>query len=206
MEADEESDADTEDEPVKGFTFEAWRELEIWQRKAAKAVKAGKPLPLDFVCHHIPDNYADTIKTLLARGEVDAAFAMKYESEPPPAAPEPVKDDTATKELAAALDRAAAAAMQPAVKAEPMPQPVINVTMPAITLNAQMPQQDAPTVTVNIPDQPAPVVTVTNEVTTPDVTVTNAPAQVTVNVPPREPITAELYTDPRTGKKILKAK
>jgi hypothetical protein len=106
------------------------------------------------------------------------------------------------QELAAALDRATAAAMQPAVKAEPAPQPIINVTMPSITLNAQMPAQDAPTVTVNIPEQPAPVVNVQPA----EVKVQNAPANVTVNIPPREPITAELTTDPRTGKKILKAK
>jgi len=52
-------------------------------------------------------------------------------------------------------------------KSVPMPQPAkaepnINITMPAISLTTQMPEQG--TVVVNVPEQPAPVVNVTNEV------------------------------------------
>ena len=113
-------------------------------------------------------------------------------------------------EIKALADAINKLAETPEVKAEPMQ---VNVTMPSITLNAQMPAQEvpsvtvtmpeipAPVVTVNVPEQPAPVVNLQNVVDVP-------PAEVKVNLdlPKREPITAELTTDPRTGKKVLKAK
>ncbi len=94
------------------------------------------------------------------------------------------------------------------VKAEPMQ---VHVTMPSIVLNAQMPAQDAPEVKVEIPPMPAPVVTVNvPEQPAPVVNVSVPPAEVTVNaevkMPEHKPITAELTTDPHTGKKILREK
>lgn len=52
--------------------------------------------------------------------------------------------------------------------------------------------------------EPAKVEYVANN----NISVSPTPVNVenTVNVPPRPPVTAELTTDPRTGKKILKAK
>jgi hypothetical protein len=54
---------------------------------------------------------------------------------------------------------------------QPQAAPVVNVTMPAINLTAQMPEQGAQPITINIPEQAAPIVNVKSE---PIVTVVKA--------------------------------
>lgn len=204
---DDQEDVSSDEMPAK-----AWKELDIWKRKAVKAMKRGEPLPMDFVCEFIPLARADAIKaSLINAGNVEqVAEAFETTEVPIEAVEVKAEPDPALLVLAEALNNAAKAAMvKPEVKAEPIP-PVFNITMPSINLTAQMPEQGAPSVTVNIPDQPAPIVNVeaaqvnvTNEVQPAAVKVD---APVTVNMPERKPISAELTTDPRTGKKVIKAK
>lgn len=101
-------------------------------------------------------------------------------------------------------------ATESATKAAPIQsQPIINVTMPAITLTAQMPEQSAPAVTVNVPEQPAnvtinvpeqsaPIVNVNvPEQPAPVVNVTAQPANVTLSLPKPAPV--EIVRDVNTG-------
>jgi hypothetical protein len=89
--------------------------------------------------------------------------------------------------------------------------PSINLTMPAISLTAQMPaqgtvtvnvpDQPAPVVNVNVPQQPAPVVNVAAAVVTVPAPVVNV-APATITFPPA-PTEATITTD-RNGKKTMR--
>jgi hypothetical protein len=91
-------------------------------------------------------------------------------------------------------------------EAEPLPPPTINVNMPAITLNTQMPQQGsvtvnmpenpAPDIVVNVPQQTPPVVNISNE--TPVNNITVQPANVVMESAKE----AEITTDDNGTKKI----
>jgi hypothetical protein len=197
VEEEEEEEEDGE------MSIRAWDELDAWRKKAIRYTKRGKAATFDFVTEHIPAEIAANIRARLAAAgtpdEVKAAFNVgDFRAEQP--------QDDSVKTLADALNNAAAAM---GIKAEPMQQPVINVTMPSINLTATMPEQQAAQVTVNVPEQQAAQVTV-NVPEQPAPVVNVAPADVkidnVVNVPERKPIEAELFTDPRTGRKTLRAK
>jgi hypothetical protein len=167
-------------------------ELDKWEKKNKAA---GKPVTWHAV--NIPD---EIVKAVNGGMSFDEAREL--------ARAEPKDNSEALKALAAAINNA--------VKVDP--QPIINVTMPAVNLTAQMPPNG--TVTVNVPEQPAPVVNMSPviNVEQPAINppaVNIAPATVNVenkvNVQPADviipamPTEATITTDSK-GNKTLKVK
>ena len=74
--------------------------------------------------------------------------------------------------------------------------PVVNVTLPPITMTANLPEMKAPAVTFSpvLPEQAAPVVNIVNQVETPVVNVTNEvqPAPVKVSTPTSATVTRDM--------------
>ena len=178
-----EQPVEVEEEDDDEMTVKAWDELDTWRKKCIRYAKRGKAPTFDFKTEHIPSDLADTIRKRLEYAgtpdEVRGAFEVKAVE-----VIEEVKEPSAElKALADAINRAFE---QPEVKQS---QPIINVTMPNITLTAQMPTSEAPTVTVNVPEQPspivnveaspAPIVNITNQVDVPEVNIEN-----TIKMPP----------------------
>jgi hypothetical protein len=179
-----------EQPPAKWIpSLDEYKELDVWRDVALRKLKRGESLEFEYTPHYggLPDEITKTIKAkLLAlyesdeyqEGQIDAddikaIFRVETVEAKPP---------SEILILAEALNNYAksAAFVQP-VKAEPVlpAAPNVNITMPAISLTAQMPEQG--TVVVNVPEQAPPVVNVTNEVQPAPVEVKN---EVTVKPAP----------------------
>lgn len=63
------------------MSFEAWKEYDIWKRKALKASRLGKQLPVDFICNHIPAGMAEGIRNHLRNADTELAFGVDTDSE-----------------------------------------------------------------------------------------------------------------------------
>ena len=175
--------------PVKTIT-----ELNRWETKViAKGATAV------WRVETLPNAIVHQVKKDLARGRDIAdtfADARRAISTTP--------SDDGMKMLAQSID----AMVLASVKTE---APSINLTMPAISLTAQMPaqgtvtvnvpDQPAPVVNVNVPQQPAPVVNVAAAVVTVPAPVVNV-APATITFPPA-PTEATITTD-RNGKKTMR--
>lgn len=175
--------------PVKTIT-----ELNRWETKViAKGATAV------WRVETLPNAIVHQVKKDLARGRDIAdtfADARRAISTTP--------SDDGMKALAQSID----AMVLASVKTE---APSINLTMPAISLTAQMPaqgtvtvnvpDQPAPVVNVNVPQQPAPVVNVAAAVVTVPAPVVNV-APATITFPPA-PTEATITTD-RNGKKTMR--
>jgi hypothetical protein len=192
-EVEEEVEEDDDELPAK-----AWDELNTWRKKAVRYAKRGKAATFDFTVEHIPADIADAIRKRLTLAgtpdEVKSAFEIGH------------VEDNDIKMLADAINKA----VEAEVKAEPM-QPIINITMSPISLTAQMPEQQAAQVTVNVPEQPPPTVEVKVQVPEQPAPVVNVAAPEVkidnvIKMPAHKPLEATLETDPRTGKKTLRAK
>jgi hypothetical protein len=154
-------------------------ELRVWYEVAQRKLKRAEPMDFEYTPHHggVPAEVAEAIKAKLLTAataeDVRAAFVIAETVTPAPEyKTEAVTADPSIMALAQALNNLAEVERQTRpVKAAESMMPNINVTMPTISLTAQMPEQG--TVTVNVPQQPAPVVNVTNQVQTPDVKVVN---------------------------------
>lgn len=174
-----------------------------WKRKALRVGGV-----VEFISSHIPaDVHTQIIDGLKAATNADEIAAVFEYSMPTETKQPAFLDDTlpAIKALADAINNAVAATKQTDTVT---PAPVFNMTMPAISLTAQMPEQG--TVTVNVPNQPPPVVNVTTppqptpvvNVAAPVNNVTVQPADVIV---PPMPTEATITTD-KAGNKTLKVK
>jgi hypothetical protein len=138
-------------------------ELRIWREVALRRFKKSQSLDYEYKPKAVPlpDGLVKDIRTALLSAKSDeqihAAFDIRE-------AVVEAKAETPSdiRELAKALNRVADVAVHPQMKAVETLTPNVNITMPAITLTAQMPEQGS--VIVNVPEQPAPVVNVTNEV------------------------------------------
>lgn len=60
-------------QPLPPLTPEALRELDIWKRKAQKAMKRGEAPLFPFACHHLPNEYQEHIKAALTEALTEAA-------------------------------------------------------------------------------------------------------------------------------------
>jgi hypothetical protein len=190
-----EAEEPQEDEQVKA-------DLMRWKRKARRAF--GTDEAFQFTDSNIPPELhaqiVNGIKAAKSADELETVFSKARTAKV-------VNDDSAIRDLARIIEEAIVVS----TKAEPVQQmPNINVTMPQISLTAQMPPNGS--VIVNVPEQPAPVVNVTTpQQPAPVVNVTNEPAQNNINVQPADvilpalPMEAEITTDYQ-GKKTLKVK
>jgi len=176
-------DTITDTIPTKWIpSLDELEEMRVWREVATRKLKKGEGMKFAYEPHYggLPVYVAETISASLVTAttadEIKAAFntaTINKTDAPPP------QDDTALKALAESINAAVSLLTVPEVKAEPV-QPVYNFTMPAITLNTQMPEQGSITVNVpeqqtviNIPEQPAPVVNITNNVEPTPVTIKN---------------------------------
>lgn len=193
-------------DPVKWMpTIGQYSDLVTWQGVALRKLKRGESLDFDYLPHHsdLPEHVTKTIKAALIQEGIDASgIRMAFESINPIPQIDPTPNDDAIKRLADAINRMVEEREPEAKALEPMPfpQPVINVTMPSITLNAQMPEQSAPAITVNIPEQPVPEVTV--NVPEQPAPVNNVIVQPANVVLPPVPMEATITTDARGNRKI----
>jgi hypothetical protein len=148
-------------------------ESRVYYEVALRRHKKGEPLDFEYKPHHggLPDDYMAQIKAKLLTAttpeDVREAFvvvetmtpAPEYKSETVTLTVEP---DPAILALAEAMNNLANSMPAQEYKRVETMTPNVNITMPAISLTAQMPEQG--TVIVNVPEQPAPIVHVTNEV------------------------------------------
>ncbi len=165
------------------LTADELKDLSLWYSKAKAWHAKGKGNAVDWENKSLREEVAAPIRLKLAeaRTEYDIMQAFQLgdvtETPAPEYSGETHTNTDAIKALVAVIERAIEA-----TKAEPTvtPSPVFNMTMPSISLTAQMPE--AGTVNVNVPEQPAPVVNVTNQVNPTPVRVENnvQPAEVTV--------------------------
>jgi HK97 family phage portal protein len=197
-----EDEPEEEEIPEPEPTAEVKADLDRWRRKALRTV--GTPEAVIFTSDYIPaemnDNISAALSSCKCAADVIAVFG-NVKAQPITTQPD---NTEAIKSLAAMLERAIETATKAEVITMP-PMPVYNMTMPAITLNAQMPANGS--VTVNVPEQPAPIV----NITTPEPVVNVAAAVNNITVQPAEvnipnmPTEAEIYTKPN-GTRVLKVK
>jgi hypothetical protein len=152
------------------------KEMQRYQRKALKHIGEA----VSFESDVIPFDILNTIKSSLpdckSEDDVRTLFSVS------PAIAQ-INEDDEVGRVITMLEMNLKSLETPVVKLLPdQPAPVYNFTMPAITLNAQMPEMGQPSINVNIPEQQAPIVNVTNEVNPTPVTVNNevSPTPVTV--------------------------
>jgi len=182
-------------------------DLQKWQRKAVKHIGQAVPFESDEIPLQVAEFIRLNLPTCQNEGEIKSLFARAEQTSLTPGALAP-DNSAALKTLADAITQAA--------KAEPAqmsPGQTINISLPNISVTANVPAGEP--VIVNVPAQEPPVVNVSTpvplvSVDAPIVNVTNQPAEVTVNVQPSQvvfpsgPKQAEITTDPITGKKTLK--
>jgi 2'-5' RNA ligase len=185
--------------PLTGYDNKtAWRpsldeleELRVWREVALRKQKKGESLDFEYEPHHggVHADLAAKVKAKLAAAQspedVKMAFVIEETVTPAPVySTHTIEPDPSILALAESINRLAEVYREPQeVKAvEPVAPmiPNVNITMPNISLTAQMPEQG--TVIVNVPEQPAPVVNVevqptpieiTNEVQAPSVEIKN---------------------------------
>lgn len=164
---------------VRAFvpTAEQVKEIDVWRSLAERKVKRGDNMTFNFEVRTLPGWYAKSVAAALpaCKDAEDVAAAFS-----PLSAPD---NDTGAVcrssdllQLADAINRAVDLDARKSLDAPPsaaLMQPIINITMPPITLTAQMPAQDAASYTITMPEQPAPTVTVINEVQPAPVEVAN---------------------------------
>jgi hypothetical protein len=146
----EENKPDEPEEKVKDIR-PAMLEIDKWERKSNKLGKLA-----EFEAYNIPGEIVDSInngttfeearKMLRSESIKPIANALMFESQ---------KRDYSYDALKAIADAINNANMIEAVKQQSM-----SIMMPAITLNANMPDQGQSGVTVNIPEQPTPIVNI----------------------------------------------
>ena len=179
-------------EVVKALT-----ELDKFEKKVTAAGK--------MVTWHAVSLSADMVKAITS-GELSFEDARAQIAEPQEVAP--IRDDSAIKSLAAQIERAVEAAQ----KAEVIqPAPNYTITMPAITLNANMPEVGQPSVTFSPVIQPSDVVVQNNVQNNVQPTPVEMKSENFVTVQPANvilppmPTEAEI-TDNKGNKRTLKVK
>lgn len=160
-------------------TIDQLDDLRIYREVALRRLKKGDSMDFEYQPHHeggLPADVVTTIKTALVSASTPEAVKAAFDA--------PVKEyevfqmsktlrvvdvdgyfaeqeQSDLKALADSMNKMAEAIFT--TKSTPAPVRAdpsnINITMPAISLTAQMPEQG--TVTVNVPQQPAPTVNVT---------------------------------------------
>lgn len=150
-------------------TLDEFKELDVWRQVAIRKQRKGEALDFEYQPHYggLPEAITEQVKAALlickSVEEVKAAFDVEvYESTTTPAPEYKSPDTLALMELAKALNGYAEA-----IKSAPIPAPAslmpnVNVTMPNITLTAQMPQQDQPSVIFSPVIQPSEVINQNN--------------------------------------------
>jgi hypothetical protein len=188
-------------------SVDEFKELSVWRDVALRRLKKGDSLDFTYEPHYggLPDNIAETIIAELTRAtsaeEVKAAFDVDFETET--VTPAPVyKSDPGIIELAKSLNALTDAYVK-SLQTTPAPQPNINVTLPPITMTANLPEQKEASITfspniqpapvtveniVNVPEQPAPV----NEITV-------QPADVKLSMPKPKKEKQRIKRDKSTG-------
>jgi len=179
-------------EVVKALT-----ELDKFEKKVNAAGK--------MVTWHAVSLAPDMVKAITS-GELSFEDARAQIAEPQEVAP--IRDDSAIKSLAAQIERAVEAAQ----KAEVIqPAPNYTITMPAITLNANMPEVGQPSVTFSPVIQPSDVVVQNNVQNNVQPTPVEMKSENFVTVQPANvilppmPTEAEI-TDNKGNKRTLKVK
>jgi hypothetical protein len=139
-----------------------WPELAQWQRKATKALKAGKSANVPFDAFTIPADMQASIRANLSEATTPEDIMAIFSK--------PQVRGTNRKAVIDALST-----IVDTVRAEPVitvnvpeqPAPVVNVAAPIVNVpapivNVNVPEQPAPAIEVNVttPEQPAPSVTV----------------------------------------------
>jgi HK97 family phage portal protein len=139
-----------------------WPELAQWQRKATKALKAGKSANVPFDAFTIPADMQASIRANLSDARTPEDIMAIFSK--------PQARGTNRKAVVDALST-----IVDTVRAEPVitvnvpeqPAPVVNVAAPIVNVpapivNVNVPEQPAPAIEVNVttPEQPAPNVTV----------------------------------------------
>lgn len=185
----EEPDEEPEEQTVKSFVLSAEeiKDIALWYDRAKTWHAKGKGTAVAWECKHLREEVAAPIRMKLAEAKSEADIVLAFQisetsTDKPQYRSETILLDTHTeaiKALAAVIERGIAEIRVETVT----PAPVFNMTMPSISLTAQMPpngtvnvsvpEQPAPVVNVTIPQQSAPVVNVTNEVNPTPVTVEN---------------------------------
>jgi hypothetical protein len=142
------------------------KDLALWYDRSRQWFIKGKGAAVDWENKHLPETIAAPIRLKLAEAKNEADIAQAfYIGETTTAAPayrEPAaqpEQTEAIKALAHTIELAIAAA-----KAEPTvtPAPVFNMTMPNISLTAQMPELGQPSVTFAPVIQPSEVINQNN--------------------------------------------
>ena len=189
----------TEETPdtVPPEVVKALTELDKFEKKVSAAGK--------MVTWHAVSLAPDMVKAITS-GELSFEDARAQIAEPQEVAP--IRDDSAIKSLAAQIERAVEAAQ----KAEVIqPAPNYTITMPAITLNANMPEVGQPSVTFSPVIQPSDVVVQNNVQNNVQPTPVEMKSENFVTVQPANvilppmPTEAEI-TDNKGNKRTLKVK
>jgi hypothetical protein len=171
-------------------SLDEFKELDVWRQVAQRRQRKGEGTDFDYIPHYggLPDAVTAQIKAALllasSAEEVKAAFDVDFET-PATETPAPAyKTDPGLITLAESLNNLADAYIK-SLALTPAPQPNINVTLPPITMTANMPAQGEPSITFSPVIQPAPVENVINvpEQAAPVNNITVQPSDVKVNIP-----------------------
>ena len=133
------------------------RQLEQWQRKAIKALKAGRSADVEFVftCpvdRYLVDDIADALSQAQTIEDVKSAFALAVD-QPKPMDITPLVDElkATRKALEDEMNQEPAPVIN--VYVPEQPAPVVNVSVPAPVVNVAAPVVNPPAVNVNLPKE-----------------------------------------------------
>jgi hypothetical protein len=162
-------------------TLDEYKELDVWREVALRRFKKGDGLDFDYQPHYggLPDALTFSIRTaLLSAGsadEIKAAFEIRLDNVTE--TPAPVYAPSELVMLAKSINAMMEVELKKLELVKQAPAPAPNIYMSPITLTAQMPAQEQPSVTFAPVIQPSEVinqntinveptpVTVENEVT-----------------------------------------
>jgi hypothetical protein len=201
---------DTEDEPPAEkpapfrsitLTMPMQEDLKTWGDMADRFYKKGKPLPIEFECKALPEEIAAVIRNRLRLVENDLDVIKAFDVDQIVQVVE-AQGVEHIKALALAITQAAEKTQTQT------PPPVYNITMPPISMTANMPEQKAAEIIFSptfAPNVQASDVIVQNNTPIENKTENNITVEPAKVVIPAMPTEATIETDAR-GKKTLKVK